>query len=177
MTEPQRFCYPREAILKDYAQAGAGAVIFGGPLIFAWENIYLTIILGGIVIMFLSFGWSTWRRRNSVIVVTDDGIAMEGARTTRISWREVRRVELRYFSTRRQRGRTERGEEGKGWMQLRLDGEGSTLRIDSALEGFDQLARQVAAATERHGLATTPATKSNFAALGLAPNPAWAEEG
>jgi len=177
MNEPQRFRYPSQSILKDYGQAVAGVVIFGTPLILAGANIYVAVIFGGIVLMFLGFGFSTWRRQNSVIVVTDDGIGIEGARNAGITWRGVDRVELRYFSTRRRRGRDERGDEGNGWMQLRLDGDGVTLRIDSALEGFDTAARQVAEAVERFALKTTPATRENFVSLGLAPSPDWAQEG
>lgn len=177
MSDPQRFRYPRQSILKDYGQAAAGVVIFGTPLILAGDNIYVAVIFGGIVLTFLSFGYSTWRRQNSVIVVTDDGIGIEGARKAGISWQGVDRVELRYFSTRRRRSREDFGDEGKGWMQLRLDGEGVTLRIDSALDGFDQAARQVAAAIVRHDLNASSATKENFASLGLAPSPVWAQEG
>lgn len=161
--------------MKDYGQAAVGAVIFGAPLIFAGGNIWIAAIFGGLVLMFVSFGWSTWRRHGSVIVVTEDGIGSEGARNVGISWRGIERVELRYFTTRRERsGRVERG--SSGWMQLRLDGEGVTLRIDSALDGFDQVARRVAEATDRFNLNTTPSTKGNFAALGMAPDRAWAEE-
>lgn len=176
MTSAQQFRYPMDAIFKDYAQAAAGVLIFGAPLVLAGGNVYVTVILGGIVLMFLGFGWTTWRRHKSVITVTDDAIQSEGAKAARISWRGVDRVELRYFAARRVRNRDDRGQEGRGWMQLRLDGEGAVLKIDSALEGFDQLARRVAEATQRYGIKTAPATKSNFAALGLAPDSAWAEE-
>lgn len=175
MSEPQHFHYPKQAMLTDYGQAAAGAVIFGAPLIFAGANVVLAAILGSIVLMFVWFGFSTWRRQNSVIVVTEDGIGMEGARNVTLSWRGIERVELRYFSTRRQRGRTERGEEGHGWMQLRVDGDGGTLRVDSALEGFDYVARRVAEATQQFGLEASPTTKGNFAAMGLAPDSSWAE--
>lgn len=176
MTTPQRFRYPKDAIFKDYAQAAAGVLIFGTPLVLAGGNLYVTVILGGIVLMFLGFAWTTWRRHKSVIVVTDDAIGSEGAQAARISWQGMERVQLRYFASRRVRSRDDRGQEGKGWMQLRLDGEGAVLKIDSALDDFEQLARHVAEATQRYGIRTAPATKSNFAALGLAPDRAWAEE-
>jgi hypothetical protein len=176
MSEPKRFRYPRIAMFKDYGQAAAGAMIFSAPLVFAWGNVFVAVVLGGIVLMFLSFGWSTWRRHGSVIAITDEGIWTEGARQAMITWAGIDRVELRYFSTRRERGRTLAGEEGSGWMQLRLDGEGATIRIDSALDGFNEIAREVADATDRHDLKTTPVTKGNFVALGLAPNSSWAGE-
>lgn len=177
MNGAQQFRYPTAAIWKDYAQAGVGAAIFGTPLIFAGGNVYVAAVLGAIVLMFLAFGVSTWRRRRSVIVVTDDAIGVEGGREARISWPDIERVELRYFSTRRQRGRDGGGEWGNGWMQLKLEGGGATIRIDSALEGFDSVARRVAEATERFDIPASPTTKTNFAALGLAPNASWNEGG
>lgn len=173
----QRFRYQKAAIFKDYGQAAAGASIFGIPLLFAGGNIYLLAILGGFVALFVGFGVATWRRHKSVIVVTDDAIASEGAKQARITWAGTERVELRYFSNRRgMRAREERNDGERGWMQLRVDGDGATLRIDSNLENFDQVAKRVADAVDRYDLATAHATKSNFAALGMAPDPAWAEE-
>lgn len=170
-----RFHYPRDSILKDYGQSAAGAVIFGAPLILSGGNIYVAVIFGGIVLMFLSFGYSTWRRHHSVIVVTDDGIGVEGARNNGISWQGIESVELRYFSTRKQRGREDRGDEGSGWMQLKLHGEGVKLRIDSTLDGFDAVARRVANAIDRHDIGISPTTKLNFSSMGVAPNAEWAE--
>ena len=176
MNEVQSFRYPRDAIMKDYMQAGAGVLIFGCPLVLYGPNVYVAGVLGAIVLMFAVFGWSAWRRGRSVIVVTDEAIAIEGAGAVGISWPEIERVGLRYFPVRRGRGREGADERGGGWMQLKIEGAGAKIKIDSTLNGFDDVARRVAAAIERHHIATAPATKPNFAALGLAPNAAWAEE-
>ena len=176
MIEAQRFRYANSALYRDYAQAAIGIVIFGVPLVFFAPNIYVAVILGGIVAIFIAFGWSTWQRHQSVIVLTDAAISLEGRQAVRIFWPDVERVRLRYYpvGSARRRGEQEHGKGGV--MQLRLDSAGKSIRIDSALEGFEAVAAQVAAAIHRHDIATAPATKPNFAALGLAPNPSWAEE-
>ena len=164
-------------MLKDYGQAAAGAVIFGAPLIFAGGNIWIAAIFGGLVLMFVSFGWSTWRKHRSVIVVTDQEIAVEGIGGRAIKWDALDRVELRYFSTRRSRGQEAAHDRGRGWMQLRLDGEGAVIRIDSALDNFETVALRVAQAVQYYGIDANPTTKVNFAAIGVAPDSSWAHGG
>ena len=101
MSEIQRFRYAKAAIYKDYAQAAAGVLIFGLPIVLSGGNVYVLAILGAIMLMFAGFGWHTWRRHRSVIAVTEEGVWSEGAIDAAISWRGVERVDLRYFAMRR----------------------------------------------------------------------------
>ena len=175
--QEQRFSYPSGAMYKDYGQAAAGAVIFGIPFVYAHSNIYAVVILGAIVLMFLSFAWSTWRRHRTVIAVTDDGIWTEGATRTALRWTEITRIDLRYFSTKRERGRGGPAtDEGTGWMQLRLDGAGGTIKVDSSVTEFRDLATRVVRAIEQHRLTMTESADINFAAMGLTPNMDGTEE-
>jgi len=162
--------------MRDYAQAGLGAAIFGAPLVLAGPNVYVAVILGAIVLVFVWFGLTTWRRQRSVIVVTDAAISVEGPSSARIFWPDVKLARLRYFPMGRAQRREGQREQGGGVMQVRLDSEDASIRFDSSLEEFETVARQVADAIHRHDLATAPATKTNFAALGLAPDASWAEE-
>ena len=173
----QQFSYPSGAIYKDYGQAAAGAIIFGIPLAYAHTNIYAVVILGAIVLMFLSFAWSTYRRHRTVIAVTRDGISTEGAIHTALRWTEITCVDLRYFSTKRERGRGRPAtDEGTGWMQLRLDGDGGTIKVDSSVHDFLGLASRVMRAINLHRLTMTESADVNFAALGLTANKDGAEE-
>ena len=56
-------------------------------------------------------------------------------------------------------------------MQLMLKGEGgpdsATIRIDSTLEGFSEIARQVAAVARANRVPLSEATRNNFSALGI----------
>ncbi len=52
-------------------------------------------------------------------------------------------------------------------MQLNLAGNGRKIRIDSTVEGFTEIARQVAAAAAEHDLELNHTTQSNLVSLGL----------
>ena len=56
-------------------------------------------------------------------------------------------------------------------MQLMLKGDGgpdgATIRIDSTLDGFSEIARQVAAVARANRVALSEATRNNFSALGI----------
>jgi hypothetical protein len=61
-------------------------------------------------------------------------------------------------------------------MQLRLDGAGGTIKVDSSVHDFRDLAIRVMRATEQHRLTMTESADVNFAAMGLTPNMDGAEE-
>ncbi len=59
-------------------------------------------------------------------------------------------------------------------MQLTLKGDdpqrstgARTIRVDSALDGFEHVARCAAAAVRANRLTVSPATRANFGALGI----------
>jgi len=93
------------------------------------------------------------------VYVAEDGIALVGPFPARLAWAALESVSLRYFATRR--------DGAKGWMELRLAGEGGRVMLDSRIEGFDRIARQAAVAAERRHLSLNPTTTTNFAALGI----------
>jgi len=170
------FNYPTKALFKDYMQSLLGAAIFSTPLIVAWSNPYVATILGAIVLMFLSFGFSTWRRHNSAILVTDEAIGSVGARVIKMPWHRIDRVDLRYFSTRREKGRLSVGDEKGGWMQMKLHCEGGVLRIDSTIQDFDKLSSFVVEGLNSSQVQMSPVTIENFSALGLTVGPALENE-
>jgi hypothetical protein len=52
-------------------------------------------------------------------------------------------------------------------MQLSLRGGGISLRLESSIDGFDQIIRQAAQAARRKGLALDPASAGNLLGLGI----------
>jgi hypothetical protein len=75
------------------------------------------------------------------IELDEAGIRASGPLGAAIRWADLRVLRLDYYSTRR--------DQEEGWMQLRLRGGGRTLRIDSGLDGF----AEVALAAARHARA------------------------
>ncbi|HUT50795.1 MAG TPA: hypothetical protein VM325_15765 [Alphaproteobacteria bacterium] len=160
----RRYRYPWSELRGDYLRAGFGIALTGLPFIATWGELYAGLILGALMGLFAFFGLRTALRQSSVYEVGDDAIARNGwsilgARRASLAWREVERVKLAFYSTRRDRS--------KGWMHLTITGGRHTLGIDSILEGFDDIAARGAAAAAANGVAMSDATLRNFAALGL----------
>ena len=153
--------YSRDALTGDYVRAGAGLLLTAGPLIAVDVGLWPQLVLGGLAVLFAYFGWRTWVRHMTTVSVGDDGISTSGPQRVSLSWPDLRRVKLSYFSTRR--------DKTGGWMQLKLRAKGRNLQFDSNIEGFDDIARRTFDAAIAHGVPLSPTTMSNFAGLGLMP--------
>jgi hypothetical protein len=103
----------------------------------------------------------TWLRARTVIEVDDIGLRAHGPRTVHLPWEDLSEIDLRYFSTRR--------DKNGGWMQLTV-GDGSKslsrrLSIESSLENFSEVALKAGEAAERKDLSLSETTVDNLRAL------------
>jgi len=151
--------YPADALVGDYVRAGVGMALTGLPLALTPLNVYVAALLGGLTALFGIFGVLTALRQFRRVELREDGIALVGPFPARLAWAALESVSLRYFATRR--------DGAKGWMELRLAGDGGRVMLDSRIEGFDRIARHAAEAAERRHLSLNPITTTNFAALGI----------
>ncbi|HJP23401.1 MAG: hypothetical protein QF546_07905 [Alphaproteobacteria bacterium] len=151
--------YPPRALVADYLRAGVGLVLTLAPLLFTEPIPVVSMLLGGMAILFAFFALRTALRQITHFELSASGIRAMGPRPRDIAWAQLEDFSLRYYSTRRD------GEQG--WLQLKLAGAGNSLKIDSALEDFDQITAQALAAAGRRGLACSPATLDNLRRLGL----------
>jgi hypothetical protein len=76
---------------------------------------------------------------------------------TRLRWRELTDVRLKYYSLERN--------SKHGWMELTLQSGRRRLRIDSRLDGFLEVAQRAADSARANGLQLSPTTITNFGAL------------
>ena len=159
--------YPVASLVPDGVRALVGLAVTGVPLAALSVAPWFGMVLGAGVVLFGVFGVLTALRVRTRVRVDDEGIDASPGRG-RLEWSRVARVKLRYFAVRRERER-KRGEGGRrGWMQLVLKGDDQvTVRIDSRLDGFDDVLRRTAAAALRRGLDLDPVTRANFEAAGL----------
>src|SRR5204862_7855338 len=97
-------------------------------------------------------------RHGRGVEMTDPDLRAYGLRHSTIQWAELDHMRLAYYSTRRDRR--------SGWMQLDLGAGGQRLRLDSRIEGFDQLVRHAALVAAARGLDLSEATAANLQALG-----------
>jgi hypothetical protein len=116
-------------------------------------------VLGGFATLFAVFGIRTALRHGTQIEATETGLHASGLLQVSISWSELDRIKLAYYSTRR--------DGHGGWMQLELRSESSTLHVDSRIEGFTELVEASAKAAEMRGLSLSAATSVNLQALGV----------
>ena len=156
--------YPRSTVTGDFLRAGFGLVITGGPALAIPAASPAQFVLIPLALLFVAFGVRTWRRSVAVIAVTARDISLSAPWQARLAWRNLKAVRLNYYSTRFDRS--------GGWMQLLLKGaggpDGATIRLDSTVEGFSEIARQAVSAARALRIPMSEATKNNFSALGIA---------
>ena len=153
--------YPMRALGLDYAGAAAGLGVSAGLIVFVRLAAPVAWVLAGSAALFLVYFARTVCRQLTRIELDEAGIRAVGPAVVTsgaaIRWDDLRALRLDYYSTRADR-------EG-GWMQLKLGDGQHTIRIDSDLEGFVQIAERAAREASRLDLALDPATLNNLLAL------------
>ena len=151
-----RFRYRSAVLVGDYVRAGIGAAMCVAPLLLVAANMF-TWLLAAVGGLFVMFGVRTAIRQRTEYALDDNGLDARGPMGTRVDWASVRSLRLAYYATRKDRK--------DGWMQMNLRGATGMIRIDSGLDGFDEIARAAARAIAEHGLPVSDATRANFAAM------------
>ena len=164
-----RHVYPTTAMIGDYLRAAAGLV--PTALVLATEPLgtVAATVLGGFAAIFGVFGLRTLLRHGTSLEMSDGELRASGVWQRTIGWAELDYMKLAYYSTRRDRR--------SGWMQLDLSAGAARVRLDSRIEGFDQVVRHAAHVAAARGLGLTEATMSNLEALGIALPEGYAESG
>ncbi|UUX48013.1 hypothetical protein NUH88_11345 [Nisaea acidiphila] len=152
--------YQKSALTADYLRGGLGFAVTAFPVLFAPMLGTFQIIFGLISLVFAGFVVKTWLRGQSQVELAPEGIRTLGPLGKAIAWPDLAEMELRYYSTQK--------DKAKGWMQLVLkDGNGTKISIESTLDGFDTVLEHAAAAAGRNGVALNQTTTDNLAAAGV----------
>ncbi|HEY6966230.1 MAG TPA: hypothetical protein VI229_02085 [Burkholderiales bacterium] len=161
MTPRSRHGYPWRALGLDYAGAAAGLAVSAALLVFVRLAAPVGWVVAGSAALFLVYFGRTVCRQLTHIELDEAGIRVVGPALVpsraAIRWDDLRALRLEYYSTRADR-------EG-GWMQLKLGDGQRTIRIDSGLEGFAQVAERAALEAARLDLALDAGTLNNLLAL------------
>ena len=151
--------YPPRALAGDYLRATSGLILTAMPIMFAQPIPIIQYVLGAIATLFAFFGIRTLLRQLTRVELTEAGVRTAGPLGAAIAWDELKSVELRYYSTRR--------DQQRGWLQLKLRGARARLAFDSSLTDFVILARRAVAEAQTRGQALEPSTLSNLEMIGL----------
>ena len=156
--------YPFSALFWDYARGISGSVLcFVIAVTTEWHN-QLVWLFVGLTILFAIYTMTTVTKNVARFRVSEEGIECGGFRKQSIRWGDLSELGLRYYPTSRSRK--------KGWMTLTLKAEASSggpasLKIDSNLPGFTEIATRAAWAAKENKLMVDRVTADNLAAMGV----------
>lgn len=152
--------YPVSALAGDYARAALGLALTAGPLLLLDVDRWMGIPLAVAAVLFAAYALRTAERHLSRLALDAEGLTLDGPRgRTAFAWSGLDRLDLRYYSTRRDRS--------GGWLQVTLGAGRRRVALDSALDGFDAVIEQAAEAARRNGLRLSRVTVDNLLALGI----------
>lgn len=159
MTAPVLHRHTFRSLMADYARAGGGVLLTTLPLFSVDVAGAVFWILATGALLFAAYGFNTVMRHLGDVECDETGISVSGPFKKGIAWSEIRAVQLRYFSTRR---------DGlKGWMQLVVKSPSATIRIESTLTGFADIVAVAVDAASRKGVDLSPTTRGNIEVLGV----------
>ena len=153
--------YPPNTLIGDYLRAAAGLGVGLGVLVYVPTGLAVTAVFGSVAALFGAFGARTLHRQVTKVAVTDEEVARAAFGTRVLPWRDLEKVKLRYYGTRRQ----QRG--AGGFMQLTLKGAGTNLVFESNLQGFDYIVWRTARAVRQNRISLDPTSAGNMLALGV----------
>ena len=158
----QRYRYSLSSLRGDYVRAGLGMLFTGLMLIGAISIPVMFFIIATIFLLFVGFGFQTWLRHMTMVCIESDGINIYGIRRRKIFWENLNGTKLRFFSTKRDRD--------SGWMELTLLTSSGKFKIDSSIDGFNEIAESVAKNLDHRNIKIDATSVENFNAIGVLTN-------
>lgn len=145
--------YPSSYFVKGYMRASAG-IVFAVVIWIVMPSSSITSVLCGLFgSVFGIFALQTLLRQKSEIRMGNSQISVAGPRNVCIRWNELNDLRLSYYSTRK--------DSAKGWMQLKLSSDKSSIRIDSDLDGFEDVVGKALFHARNRGLDLDLQTRHN----------------
>jgi len=152
--------YSTSSLAADHCRAGVGLTVSAGPLIFLNPISAVAYVLSPLAILFGLFACRTLLRQMTRYDVSETGIRASGPIRFEVCWTGLENVELKYYSTRLDRGR--------GWMQLRIKDANRAIHMESTLLGFSDIVARAAREAAQRDIALSEPTLDNMRALGIA---------
>lgn len=151
--------YSVDAMTADYARGMGGIVLTAVPIGFLDPARPVYWVLAAAAAMFLVYFVRAVVRHLTQIELSETGIAARGPFGAAIAWDELRSMTLNHYTTRSDRS--------GGWMQLDLSARRRSIRVDSNLGNFAELASVSAREALRRGHRLDDRTRTNLSALGV----------
>lgn len=104
--------------------------------------------------VFLAFASRLAAQSLCIIELSDDGISSRGLGVRSLIWRDMTSLRLAHYAAPRRRS--------EGWYQLTIKGDDCVLKVDSTIDGFDDIVKTAKRAAEAVHLDLDPATGENL---------------
>ena len=151
--------YSRAAVAGAYARSAVGLAFTLGPLVSLEPAPSLSAVLVVGAALFLVYLAKSIALHTAEIVVDARGIRTQGLFAADIAWDALRTVALNYYTTRSDRS--------QGWIELVVRGRRGTIRVQSVLQGFDEIVAFAVREAEARNCAFTDRTRTHLAMLGI----------
>ena len=150
--------YPVASQRADLLRGGIGLLLTGVPLLLVSMHWIVALLFGGATLLFALFVGRVALRAMTVYETGPAGIVATGPFGGGIAWDDLSALKLHFYSTRRDRR--------EGWMLLTLKGGGRTLKLESTLDGFDDIVDRAAEVAQAKRLPLGESTTNNLLAMG-----------
>ena len=154
-----KYAYPFSSIRGDYIRSIGGVVLCLSPFALGLPLTGALYLVAFAALVFALLLARTILRHVTAVTVSDGEITLKSLQEQAVPWEGLAEFDLSYFTTWRSGS--------NGWMQLRLRGAGKTLRLESSVDGFEEITRSCFDAARRNKLELNRTTLSNLAALGI----------
>jgi hypothetical protein len=155
------YTYAKTELGRDYVRAIIGLAICAAPFAWVMPAKFIMVILGVMAAVFSVLLWQTVMRQITRVILDETGITLVALRRRTIPWDRLERFDLSYFTT---------WKNLKGFMEIKLKGAGTSMRIGSGLAGFREIAQTATVAATRNRLNFNAATIDNLRSIGI-PDP------
>lgn len=146
--------YPIASLVFDGVRAAFGLIVTLGPLAIldvAWP---LEWILFALALIFLGFTCQLMAQALTSLELSTDGISRGGPLEQTLTWSDLTFLKLSHYAAPRRAS--------EGWYRLTIRDTRGVLKVNSTIDGFDDILAAAVRAADRGGLALDPATDDNI---------------
>lgn len=163
--ETSELRWPMKKLAGDYVRGVLGIAFAVLCAILAPPGSWWQIVLLCLLVLFVAFLAEVLIRHGTRIVLTPDGLIRRRPfwGEDRVQWEELEGLDVRFYPARRDRT--------VGWMTAKVKGPKTTISMDDAMTGFEDVMDRAMQALERRGRGMNEATAANLASLGLGLRP------
>lgn len=172
--------YPLSALAFDYLRGVVGLGISVLILEAIGTDTPVFWVFAGLAALFVVWLGNTVLRHMSRIRFDQDGLSSAPWPKKSITWSALKKMELRYYTTKRRRRNADRDAAAadgtrpdRGWMTLTLRSERERIDIESTLPHFADIVARAAHAAEQAHVELDQVTLENLNAIGVKGG-AWA---